>query len=335
MSILPYDSRIIVCTVVKWSGNGVAQVAGRSMDWLEDMKSNLWLFPRGIERDGLPGHDSLKWISKYGSVITSAYDLASTDGMNEKSLASHGLWLVESDYGKRDESVPGLSISLWVQFFLDNFATVKEAVMYVQDHPFQIVPFMVPNTEKKSEVHLMIEDVSGDTAIFEYIEGKPKIYHSKQYSVMTNDPTFDKQLEHIKKYQGFGGDEPLPGTTQSADRFVRAAYYQKNLPKPTDTREVIAEVLSVTRNVSQPFGIPDPYQPNISTTRWRTVCDLTNRVYYFESTISPNIIWVRLDELDFDEGSPVKKLDLVNEPDRVGNISSQFKDTKPMRFMVP
>jgi hypothetical protein len=28
----------------------------------------------------------------------------------------------------------------------------------------------------------------------------------------------------------------------------------------------------------------------------------------------------------------MKKLDLVNEPDRVGNVSSQFKETKPMRF---
>jgi hypothetical protein len=83
---------------------------------------------------------------------------------------------------------------------------------------------MVANTEKESEVHLMIEDISGDTAIFEYIEGKPKIYHSEQFSVMTNDPTSDKQLEQIKQCQGFGGDEPLPG--------------------------------------------------HISTTRWRTVCDL-------------------------------------------------------------
>jgi penicillin V acylase-like amidase (Ntn superfamily) len=321
-----------MCTVVKWSGNGVAQVAARNMDWLEDMKSNLWLFPRGIQMDGLAGQNSLEWISKYGSVITSAYDFASTDGMNEKSLAGHLLWLVESDYGKRDESIPGLSISLWLQFFLDNFATVREAVEYVQDHPFQILPVMIANTGKKSEVHLMIEDISGDTAVFEYIEGKPKIYHNEQYSVMTNDPTFDKQLEHIKQYEGFGGGKSLPGTTQSGDRFVRAAYYQKSLPKPVDTREAIAEILSVTRNVSQPFGIPDPYRPYVSTTRWRTVCDLTNRVYYFESTTSPNIIWVRLNELDFNEGAPVKKLDLVNEPDRVGDVSSQFKETKPMKF---
>ena len=56
------------------------------------------------------------------------------------------------------------------------------------------------------------------------------------------------------------------------------------------------------RNVAQPFGTADPVRPNISATRWRTVCDLTNRVYYFESSTSPNIVWVTLKELDFADG---------------------------------
>ena len=117
--------------------------------------------------------------------------------------------------------------------------------------------------------------------------------------IMTNDPPFDQQLENLKQFKGFGGNKLLPGTTDSADRFVRAAYYQKNLPEPSNIRETIAGVSSVARNVSQPFGIADPFRPNISSTRWRTVSDLTNMVYYFESTSSPNIIWVKLNKLDF------------------------------------
>ena len=100
-----------MCSVIKWSDNGTAIVVASNMDWLENMRSNLWLFPRGINREGLAGKNSLTWASKYGSVITSAYDLASTDGMNEKSLACHMLWLAESDYGRRDEKIPGLSVS--------------------------------------------------------------------------------------------------------------------------------------------------------------------------------------------------------------------------------
>jgi len=324
-----------VCSVIRWSDNGVAEVAARSMDWLEDMRSDLWIFPRGMLRDGLAGDNSLRWTSKYGSVITACYDIASTDGMSEKGLAAHALWLSQSDYGERDESTPGLSASLWVQFFLDNFATVNEAVTNVKDHPFQLLPVMAGDTGKISQIHLMIEDSSGDAAIFEYVNGKPKIYHGRQYTVMTNDPPFDKQVEHLKQYKGFGGNNSLPGTTESADRFTRGAYFQKSLPKPTTIRETIAGVISVARNVSQPFGTPDPVRPNISATRWRTVSDLTNGVYYFESTTSPNIIWVTLSKLNFKEGSPIKKLDMVNEPDRIGDVSAEFKDAEPFEWAKP
>lgn len=326
-----------MCSVIKWSDNGSASVVARNMDWMEDIKSNLWLFPRGINREGLAGHNSLTWTSKYGSVITSAYDIASTDGMNEKSLASHMLWLAESDYGRRDENVPGLSISLWLQFFLDNFANVDEAVAFVQDHPFQILPCIAGTSRKVSELHVMIEDVSGDAAVFEYTDGgKSKIYHDMKYNVMTNSPTFDKQLKNLKKYQGFGGNRSLPGSTEAADRYVRAAYYQKNLPNSISTaREAVAAVMSIARNVSQPFGTADPFRPNVAPTRWRIVCDLTNKVYYFESTTSPNIIWVRLDELDFSNGAPVKKIDLVDAPDRVGNVSSEFKNAEPFEWARP
>ena len=48
-----------MCSVIKWSDNGTATVVARNMDWMEDTKSNLWLFPRGISRVGLAGQNSL------------------------------------------------------------------------------------------------------------------------------------------------------------------------------------------------------------------------------------------------------------------------------------
>jgi penicillin V acylase-like amidase (Ntn superfamily) len=324
-----------MCSVTRWSGNGIAEVVARNMDWLEDLKSNIWLLPRGINREGLAGKNSLKWTSKYGSIITSAYDICSTDGMNEKNFAGHLLWLAESDYGQRDENLSGLSLSLWLQYFLDNFAYVNEAVNYVENYPFQILPNKAGDTGKIAQIHLMIEDSRGDAAIFEYIKGKLEIYHGREYLIMTNDPPFDKQIECLKQFKGFGGRKSLPGSTDSADRFTRGAYYQKNLPKPNNIRETIAGVISVARNIAQPFGSPDLVRPNISSTRWRTVSDLTNGLYFYESTTSPNIIWVFLRKLKFEKGSPVKKLDLVNEPDRIGDVSGEFQDSKPFEWLKP
>ncbi|MCX5816845.1 MAG: linear amide C-N hydrolase [Proteobacteria bacterium] len=320
------------CSRVLWNNNGQAIVVGRNMDWFEDMKTDLWVFPRGIQRDGGVGKNSLKWTSKYGSLIASGYNIMTVDGMNEKGLAVNPLWLAESDYGKRDESIPGISFTLATQYFLDSFETVADAVRFIETKPFQIVTGPMGSTNRVAAGHLALADATGDSAVIEYIDGRPKIYHDRKYTVMTNSPPFDEQLANLKQYKPFGGAKDLPGSEQSPDRFVRAARYLESLPKPENKRETIAYLLSVMRNVSAPFGVSDPLRPNISSTRWRTVADLTKRAYYFESTISPNIIWVYLDKLQLKEGSPVLKLDLVNELDRVGDVTGQFKQSKPFEF---
>ena len=85
------------CTRVVYQGKGNTVLTGRTMDWKEDSRSNLWIFPRGMQRNGEIGKNPLEWTSKYGSVVTSAYDICSTDGMNEKGLVANLLWLAESE----------------------------------------------------------------------------------------------------------------------------------------------------------------------------------------------------------------------------------------------
>ena len=41
-------------------------ITARSMDWKGEIPANLWLLPRGMEREGLAGNNSVKWKSKYG-----------------------------------------------------------------------------------------------------------------------------------------------------------------------------------------------------------------------------------------------------------------------------
>lgn len=325
-----------MCTIALWSNNTIATVSGRNMDWLEDMHTDLWVFPRGMERTGLESDvNSLNWTAKYGSVAASVYNIGTADGINEKGLAMHMLWLAESSYGERDTSLPGLSMSLWGQFYLDNFATVTEAVEHTQQQPFQLQTATVGTVQKTATVHLQIEDSSGDVAIFEYLEGKITIHHGRDYTVMTNSPPFDQQLENITKYEGFGGSEPLPGTTQAADRFVRASYYLKHLKQPKDTLEVVAGVISVLRNTAQPFVTPDPDKPNISPTIWRTVIDHTNMVYYFESSTSPYLVWLDLKKLDFTEGSPILKLNLASDKNLLGESNTQLVSAEPFTWAMP
>ncbi|WP_413292915.1 linear amide C-N hydrolase [Bdellovibrio sp. HCB185ZH] len=305
------------------------------MDWLEDIGSNMWLLPRGIFRDGGTDNNSLKWTSNYGSVIMTAYDIGTADGLNEKGLTANLLYLTESDFGVRDEKLPGLSVSLWAQYYLDNFETVAEQWRPLKPNliKYNLFQLKLLREREQDPWHLAISDKTGDTAVIEYIDGKPKVYHDKNFKVMTNSPPYNEQLTALKQYKGFGGQKDLPDTNAAADRFVRAAFYAQQLPQPAEYRESVAGVLSVLRNVSQPFGTPDPARPYVSTTRWRTVADMTRGVYFYENTLAPNLVWVQLDRLEFKKNAPVQKITLVKNYDLVGDISGYFKPVKAFEFL--
>ena len=320
------------CTRVVYKGEDNLILTARSMDWKEDIKSNIWVFPRGMDRDGAVGPNSLKWKSKYGSVITSAYDISSTDGINEKGLVANLLWLAESEYPTWNQKTPGLTIAAWVQYVLDSFATVDEAVKALEKQTFEIVSDKMPDGSRMATLHLSISDALGDNAIFEYIGGKLVIHHDKSYQVMTNSPIFDKQLALNEYWKEIGGTVMLPGTNRAADRFVRASFYTNAIPKTSDTRIGVASVFSVIRNCSVPFGISTPDQPNISSTRWRTVSDHKNLVYFYESVLTPNTFWLELKDIDFSENASVKKLNLENYETYKGNAASSLVNATPFVF---
>jgi choloylglycine hydrolase len=315
------------CTRVLWNTNKLAVVSSRTMDWPESTEPILTVFPRGISRDGsrvgpevVVKDNPAKWTSKYGSIVTTVYDIGAVDGLNEKGLAIHLLYLNAADFGARDTSKPGVAVTLWGQYALDNAATVDEALKVLEG--VQIV--MAEARGHKGTVHLAMEDASGDSAIIEYIDGKSVIHHGRQYTIMTNDPPYDQQLALLKAhdFSNPSSDTPLPGNVKATDRFQRAAYYSALLPEPKSQREAIAGVLAIARNVSVPFGAP--YKGfGIYNTEYRTAIDLTDKLYFFELTTSPNVIWADLSKFDLRPGAAVMQLD-PNNIAPSGDVTDKF-----------
>ena len=66
-------SSIQACTRALYVAKDGTVLTGRSMDWGEDMHSNMWVLPRGAQRDGGGGKNTVTWESKYGSLVVSAY----------------------------------------------------------------------------------------------------------------------------------------------------------------------------------------------------------------------------------------------------------------------
>jgi len=203
------------CTRILWNDNSLGVFVSRTMDWPESTNPILTIFPAGIERNGalLAAETVIKenpatWTSKYGSVATQVYGMGTADGLNEKGLGVHMLYLKATDFGDRDPEKKGVHAGLWAQYLLDNATNVEEALALHES----IQPVMVSAHGRDATVHLAIEDASGDSAIIEYIEGEPVIHHGRQYTIMTNA---GDMCAYRKPKSGHSGDEVRQGSRVS------------------------------------------------------------------------------------------------------------------------
>lgn len=353
MAVMPVAE---ACSRLVYQGNLLdGAITARSMDWLNQPDAKLWVFPKGMRRDGGAGQNSITWTSKYGSIITSSYDIATVDGINNKGLVANLLFLVETDYGEIGPDDKTLSIGGWGQYVLDNYATVGEAVTALEQEPFHIVtatigdlstlrpgsiPGLLAENEKfakqKFSLHMALSDRTGDSAIIEYIDGKPLIHHGREFNVLTNDPTFDKQLA-LNNYWDKISDSFLPGTNKPEDRFVRAGYYLKKMNNQLITtfkgnrRNELAAAMGIIRNVSDPLGL-DSF--SFSTTQWRTLADQKkgHLAYFFEYTKNPSLVWLKMKNLNLKKGAPVKvvKNDDIISGELAGELSKELYEDEDL-----
>lgn len=322
-----------MCTRIAYQTGTGSYITGRSMDWAEDTKTDLWAFPRGMAKDGGVGPRSFAWTAKHGSVVSTFYGVAVVDGMNEAGMVANMLYLVESEYPNWETSTkPLLSIGAYTQYVLDMCATAEEVAALHEHLPFDLVAPTLPNG-KEASGHLAVTDASGDVTIVEFLGGKPVVHHNREYTVMTNSPTYDQQLAITEYWRTVGGMAFLPGTNRAADRFARMSFLLNASPKYTEPRQALASVFSLMRGISVPLGISDPHAPNISSTLWRTVGDQERMRYYFDSSINPSVFWVELSALDLSEGSGVRKLVVSTDPNLAGDVTSSFVAAEPFKWL--
>jgi len=274
------------------------------------------------------------WTSRYGSVVVANRNVLVFDGMNEKGLAAHALAL-NTDYGARDVSKPGIQMGLLVPYILDNAATVAEARALMG----RIQPVAVLVDNFAMGVSLTIEDRLGNSLVIEYpagLKGAAKIFENRDQRVMANTD-IDVANEYLNKNFPFNVDTAtrstlIPGNGAWLDRYVRASFFSAFLSKttPRSLLEEKAALMSVMRNVSNPIGAPGDAsrqdQGLGDETDWRTISDLTNRVYMFDSPRTLNTVSTDLSRLDFRRGTGVRIIDPVN-PHLQGDITRRYRPT--------
>lgn len=326
-------SRILYVGDTVSAHDSVLRIVGRSLDWKTPIPTNLYVYPRGMEKVGnnLPG--SVKWTSKYGAVYAVSYDGGITEGMNEKGLVVNGLFCKGTVYDNAETAGrPPMSLAMFVAWLLDLNATTPEVVKVLKEHNFNISGSTFDGGTV-SALHWGITDAEGRSAILEFDHGEVKIYEGEDMPAMTNDPSFPEMTAINDYWIKVGGGNMLPGTVKSPDRYVRGYYFQGHVGKTNDADLGLSIIRSILYNVSVPYKYTIETEPNVSSTQWRTYANLRDRLYYFDFAGNLGVFYIDLKKCDLRKGAPVMRLETAKHPDFAGDATTLLEKHAPFTPM--
>lgn len=241
----------------------------------------------------------LSWRSKFGSITFNSEGLDFPDGgINEAGLAVFEMSLGSTQH-KYDSLHPTLFMSLWIQYQLDNCATVDEVIRNAHDI-----------NQQGWAWHYFVTDRDGNCAIIEYLEGEVVVHTGEDvtYPVLCNSE-YSKELARWDEYPSFvDGLKSLIGKTP---RFVRAAQMLDayDAAVHTSPSEYALEILNE-------IAIR-------GWNKWAILIDVTNMTIYFHTNQNRTLRQVSLASFDVTSG-PAQLLDI--HADLSGDVAAEFAD---------
>ncbi len=275
---------------------------GKSYDW--DLGHGMVVVnQRGIKKIGLVAEATDRpptWTTQYGSVTFNQYGQEfPVGGMNEAGLAVEILWHFSAEYPEPDER-PSLNELQWIQYQLDNYASVKEMVAHADEIRIAGVYALV---------HYMAVDQQNHSASFSYIDGKLVI--NEDPLVLTNT-TLSESRRYLEKFTGFNGNLSIPKGKGSFDRFVITRSMLAAGDRPDAVNERIGFAFSILDAVKTP-----------DYTQWQIVYDLASREIHFRTAKNQVLRRIRLTAFNFSCTEPVLGLSIESEGG--GNLFDFFK----------
>jgi len=237
------------------------------------------------------------WISRYGSVTFNNFGRDFPDGgMNEVGLY---IWEMseDADYPKND-SLPKLNQMNWMQYILDNYSTVEEAIQCASEIEIDGWGW-----------HYFVGDAQGDCAAIAFIDGKIVVNRDQTMPVpgLFNTP-YDRELELLRYYKGFGGlYEPDLGDLR-IPRFVKTAVMIRDYEPTQNIVDYGFEMLDTLKV----YDVPE----------WSIVFDVRKSNVYFKTRINPEIKSFSVDEIDFSNNGPILVLNM--DIKKGGDVFNKF-----------
>lgn len=330
------------CTsfILKEKGGGF--VYARTFEYGNPLYERIALFPRkfqykGSGPTGVAG-SGLNWTGKYGVIGVNGFGIPFLiDGMNEKGLTGGMLnapttAVFQNPTGQdAKNSVASYQVLLWI---LSQFSSISEVKASL---PALVVnSSALPQFGGQVRIHITLHDVSGQSIVVEFLNGKTKITDNPS-GVLANDPPIDWHFANLANYlnlspfdkapitvqgqtftpQSIGsGLHGLPGDYMSPSRFVRAFFFSQAAQKYADSVPKVKLAWHIINAFDIPPGsaITATQQSGKTPLAWdytqaTVVADAKNLIYYARSFDGFNVSKVDLKRQNFD-GTQMKMWDL-------------------------
>lgn len=221
------------------------------------------------------------------------------EAVNEKGLCMAGLNFVgNAVYFKSAEGKDNIAHFEFIPWLLCQCSDLEEAKAMLQK--INITDARFCDRLPSARLHWIIADKSGALTVESASEGL-KVYDNP-VGVLTNNPSFDKQLFNLNNYMGLSAKEPentfargmkldsysrgmgsigLPGDLSSQSRFVRAAFVKMNSVSGTSEKENVSQFFHILGSVEQQRGCCIPEEGKYEITIYTCCCNADKGIYYY------------------------------------------------------
>mgnify|MGYP004536436069 FL=1 len=272
---------------------------GRTLDYEFSYGEEVTITPRNYPFQFRNG----KFLSNHYALIGMAH-VAETyplyyEAVNECGLGMAGLNFPNNAvYNEKINDKDNVAQFELIPWLLGKCASVKEVKDLLKCINITNEPFN--NNFPVSPLHWLIAD-SKECIVVEAVCDGLKIYYNP-VGVMTNNPTFDKQLFNLNNYRHLSNKElpstfsdnlklesysrglgalGLPGDVSSMSRFVRAAFVKMNSVSSDDEISSVNQFFHILNSIEQVRGCCKLKENTYEITIYSSCCNATKGIYYY------------------------------------------------------
>ena len=272
---------------------------GRTLDYEISYGDEVTITPRNYEfnfrhKQNIKNHYAIIGMA----YVTENYPLY-YEAVNEQGLGIAGLNFVgNAQYNKKIKGKDNITQFEFIPWILSQSTTVKEAKKLIEKINFLDEPFST--NLPLAQLHWIISD-SIESITVEAVKDGIKIYENP-VGVLTNNPTFDKQMFELNNYMNLSTKSPkntfakslnlekysrgmgaigLPGDLSSQSRFIRAAFVKMNSISKEEEKESVSQFFHILNSVEQQRGCCELDDGIFEITIYTSCCNASKGIYYY------------------------------------------------------